>query len=344
MPVPAVSSGMFVGHALGAFATVAGGARLVGCSRKHSLALGASAGAFAAAPDVDILYAPVGLAEASGVADAAESFWSAGNLVHRAVTHSLVVGTVVAVALWFWSHARSGKSSDEDGDSPLNLGRLRTLLNAESGGALLALGGLVAVAGVVSGPLGALVMAAFALTSLAIAELGAHYGDLGPKAILVTALIGFISHPFGDLFTGEPPHMLYPFATRLVSERIVLTADPTLHLLGSFWLELLTIWLAAIVYCELTDRSPTSYIHGRATLGVAYAVAALAVPAPTVDSSYEFVFSVLAVGAVGPAPLVHRLRRSRRAIDAESVLTAALTGLTAVTLASIAYAAVYLVL
>lgn len=342
MPAPILSGGMFVGHALGAFAAVAGGARLVGCSRGRSLALGASAGAFAAAPDVDILYAPVGLASASGVADAAESFWSAGNVVHRAVTHSLVVGTVAAVALWFWSRARSERTSDESDGS---LGRhIRSRLNAESGGALLALGGLVAVAGVVSGPLGALVMAAFALTSLAIAELGAHYGDLGPNAILVTALIGFVSHPFGDLFTGEPPHMLYPFASRLVSERIVLTADPTLHLLGSFWLELLTIWLAAIVYCELTGRSPTRYVHGRATLGAAYAVAALAVPAPTVDSSYEFVFSVLAVGAVGPAPLVRRLRRSRRALDAESVLTATLTGLTAVTLASIAYAAVYLAL
>ncbi len=344
MRAESVSSGMFVGHAVGAFAAVAGGARLFGCSRERSLALGASAGAFAAAPDVDILYAPVGLASASGVADVAESFWSAGNLVHRAVTHSLVVGTVVAVALWLWSRARSGKTSDEAGVSLLNTGGASPLLSAERGGALLALGGLVAVAGVVSGPLGALVMGAFALTSLAIAELGAHYGDLGPKAVFFTALVGFVSHPFGDLFTGEPPHMLYPFATRLVSDRFVLAADPTLHLLGAFWLELLTIWLAAVVYCELTGRSLTSHIHGRATLGVAYAAAALAVPAPTVDSSYEFVFSVLAVGAVGPAPLVRRVRRSRRALDGDRTLTAVLTGLAAVTLASVAYAAAYLAL
>ena len=316
---------MFVGHALGAFAVVAGGARLLGQPRGRSLALGASAGAFAAAPDVDILYAPVGLAEAGGMADAAESFWTAGNLVHRAVTHSLVVGTVAALALWLWSHARSENS------------------NGERAGSLLVLGGLVGVAGVVSGPLGALVMGAFALTSLAIAELAARYGDLGPKAVFLTALFGLLSHPFGDLFTGEPPQFLYPFDAQLVSERLVFLTDPTLHLLGTFWLELGTIWLAALVYCELTDRSLASHVHGRAALGVAYAAAALALPAPTVDSSYEFVFSVLAVGAVGPAPFVRHAHRPRRALDGERLLTAGLTGLAAVSLASVAYAVVYLV-
>jgi membrane-bound metal-dependent hydrolase YbcI (DUF457 family) len=334
MLIAHIKGGMFVGHALGAFAAVAGGARLFGCSRRRSLALGTSAGAFAAAPDVDILYAPVGLASASGVADAAESFWSAGNLVHRTVTHSLVIGTVVAVALWLWGRARREDTTEDS----------RSLLGVEHGGSLLALGGLVVVAGVVSGPLGALVMAAFALSSLAIAELAARYGDLGPRAVFLTALIGFVSHPFGDLLTGEPPRLLYPFDVRLVSERLALAADPTLHLLGAFWLELLTIWLAAVVYCELTDRNLTSHIHGRATLGVAYAAVALALPAPTVDSSYRFVLSVLAVGTVGPAPLVRHARRPRHALDGEGVLTAALTGLAAVTLASLAYAAVYLAL
>jgi membrane-bound metal-dependent hydrolase YbcI (DUF457 family) len=321
---------MFVGHALGAFAVVAGGARLFGCSRGRSLALGTSAGAFATAPDVDILYAPVGLASASGVADAAESFWSAGNLVHRTVTHSLVVGTVMAVALWLWGRARREDS--------------RSLLGAERGGALLAFGGLVAVTAVVSGPLGALVMGVFALASLAIAELAARHGGLGPGAIFFTALVGFLTHPFGDLLTGEPPRFLYPFDVRLVSERLAIATDPTLHLLGAFWLELLTVWLAAVVYCELTDRNLTSHIHGRATLGVAYAAVALALPAPTVDSSYRFVLSVLAVGTVGPAPLIRHARQPYHEPDREGMLTAALTGLAAVTLASLAYAAAYLAL
>ncbi len=323
---------MFVGHGLAAFALVAGGARLLGCSRGRALALGASAGAFATIPDVDMLYAPVGMLGASGALDAAEEFWAASTLVHRAVTHSLVVGVVAALAFWLWSHA-----GERTGDTT----------NVERGVALLSLTGLVAVAGFVSGPLGAFVMAVFALAGLAVTVLAVRYGDLAPKAVFLTALVGLLSHPFGDLFTGKPPELFYPLDVRLVTERITLAADPTLHLLGAFWLELLTMWLAAFVYCSLTDRRLGTYIHGRATLGLAYAVAALAVPAPTLDSSYKFVFSVLAVGMVGPAPFVRQrwqnLRTDALPLDADGVLTATLTGLAAITLASVAYAVVYIV-
>ncbi|HET7323214.1 MAG TPA: metal-dependent hydrolase [Halococcus sp.] len=318
---------MFVGHGLAAFALVAGGARLLGCSRGRALSLGVSAGAFATLPDVDIIYAPVGMLGASGALDAAEEFWAASTLVHRAVTHSLVVGTIAALSFWFWS-------------------RTEDTVSVEHGVPLLSLVSLVAVAGFVSGPLGALVMGVFALVGLCITEGAMRYGDLLPKEIFLTALVGLISHPFGDLFTGEPPEMFYPFDVGLVSQHIALAADPTLHLLGTFWLELSTIWLAAVVYCWLTDRRLRTHIHGRAAAGLAYAAAALAVPAPTLASSYQFVFSVLAVGVVGPAPFVRHGRKAYRVrrIDSERMLTAALTGLAAVTLASLAYSVVYVAL
>jgi membrane-bound metal-dependent hydrolase YbcI (DUF457 family) len=321
---------MFVGHGLAAFGLVAGGARVFGCSRGRALSLGASAGAFATIPDVDILYAPMGVLGANSALGATEQFWAAGNLIHRAVTHSLVVGSVAALAFWLWSRAGEWLGEWD--------------VSAERGVALLLLAGLTAVAGVVSGPLGAFVMGAFALAGLAVTEGTMRYGDLAPKAVILTALVGLLSHPFGDLFTGEPPAMLYPFDVRLVTERIVLSTDPTLNLLGAFWLELATIWLAAVVYCWLTRRRLRRYIHGRAALGLAYAAAALAVPAPTLASSYQFVFSVLAVGVVGPAPLVrrHGARRPHRTADDDGVLAALLTGLAASTLASVAYALVYI--
>lgn len=321
---------MFVGHGMAAFALVGGGARLLGCSRRRALSLGVSAGAFATIPDVDIVYAPVGMLGASGVLDAAEEFWAASSLVHRAVTHSLVVGVIAAIAFWFWSRA----SEQANG-------------TIERGTSLLSLVGLVAVAGFVSGPLGAFVMGVFVLAGLCVTEGAMRYGDLSAKAIFLTTLIGLLSHPFGDLFTGEPPEFFYPFDVGLITDRITLAADPTLHLLGAFWIELLTIWLAAFVYCWLTKRSLETHIHGRAALGVAYAVAALAVPAPTLASSYQFVFSVLAVGVIGPAPLVRNRRganRLHRMADGDSVLAAILTGLAAITLASVAYAVVYVTL
>lgn len=319
---------MFVGHGLAAFALVAGGARLLGCSRGRALSLGASAGAFATVPDIDMLYAPVGVLGASGALDAAEEFWAASTLVHRAVTHSLIVGGVAALAFWLWG--RAGEWLNEG------------IVSTERIVAFVVLAGLVAVAGVVSGPLGALVMGAFAVAGLGVTEGAMRYGDLAPKAVLLTALVGLGSHPFGDLLTGEPPALFYPFDASLLTERIALSADPTLHLLGAFWFELATLWLAALVFCSLTDRRLASHIHGRAALGLAYAVAALAVPAPTLASSYQFVFSVLAVGIIGPAPLV-RQDTARHATD-DSVLAALLTGLAAITLASAAYAVAYVAL
>ena len=323
---------MFVGHGLVAFALVAGGARLLGYSSERALALSVSAGAFATVPDIDILYAPVGALGASGVLNATEGFWGASTLVHRTVTHSLPVAGVAAVAFWAWRRAGALPS---DGVPAVSVEHVVSL-------GLLS--GLVVVTGFVSGPLAAFVMSAFALVGLAVVVLTERYGDLTPRAVFLTALFGLVSHPFGDLLTGEPPRLFYPFEATFVTERIALSSDPTLHLLGAFWTEVLTIWLAAFVYCALTDRRLRTHLHGRATLGVAYAGAALAVPAPTLDSSYQFVFSVLAVGIVGPASLARwRWWRDTTRGPTDDALAAALTGLTAVTLASLAYALVYVV-
>ncbi|RJT06831.1 metal-dependent hydrolase [Halococcus sp. IIIV-5B] len=326
---------MFVGHAALAFALVAGGARLFGCSRGRALALGAAAGAFATVPDVDILYAPVGiLGSSGGLMGAAEGFWSASTLVHRAVTHSLVVGCVAAFAVWCWSRA-GGLSADR--------------ARSEHAVSVTVLAGLVAVATLVSGALGGFVMGVFALAGLVVTEATMRYGGLAPRALTVAALVGLLSHPFGDFLTGEPPAMLYPFDVTLVAHRVGFTADPTLNLLGAFWVEVATLWLAVSVYCWLTRRSVRRAVHGRAALGFAYAAAVLAVPAPTIDSAHTFVFSVLAVGVVGPAPLASRLPAisNRRSTGVgrndDGRLAAVVTGLAAVTLASIAYAVGYLV-
>jgi membrane-bound metal-dependent hydrolase YbcI (DUF457 family) len=326
---------MFVGHAALAFALAAGGARLFGCSRGRALALGASAGAFATLPDVDILYAPVGvLGSSGGLMGAAEGFWSASTLVHRAVTHSLVVGVVAAFAFRCWSRAGGSTADRARGDHAVSVA---------------VLGGLVAVATLVSGSLGGFVMGVFVLAGLVVTEATMRYGGLAPRALTLTALVGLLSHPFGDLLTGEPPAMLYPFDVTLVAHRVAFTADPTLNLLGAFWVEVAALWLAVSVYCWLTRRSVRRAVHGRAALGFAYAAAVLAVPAPTIDSSHAFVFSVLAVGVVGPAPLANRLPAvaNRRSTgvgrDDDQRLAAVVTGLAAVTLASVAYAVGYVV-
>ncbi|SHH32609.1 metal-dependent hydrolase [Halobaculum gomorrense] len=342
---------MFVGHALAAFALVAVVARRLGERPARALTFGAVAGAFAAAPDVDIGYALVGVAAgASGGAGPlglAESFWSTGNVVHRAVTHSLVVAPVVAAVAAAWVHGRADARA-------------------------IALGlaaGLVAVVAAVGGPLAALVTLAFVATALALAAAVRSRTELSARATFALALVGLVSHPFGDVFTGEPPALLYPVAAEVLSARVALSADPTLHLLGAFAIELATIWAAAIVWIRLraqrdgrlaaADRAGRvaapawlrDRLDPRALAGAGYAASAFVIPAPTLELSYPFVFSVLAVGAVAVVPIrIRRLGRWRERgraalapeLSAPGTERAVVTALTAVSLAAGAYLVAYL--
>ncbi|WP_435128803.1 metal-dependent hydrolase [Halobaculum sp. D14] len=333
---------MFVGHALLAFALVAAVAHRLGSER--ALTLGVVAAAFAAVPDVDIGYALVGVAShlgGVGVAGAtgaggtaagdavslAATFWSTGNVVHRAVTHSLVVAPVVAAAAALWVTDRT---------------------DARLVGAAL-LGGLVAVAAAVSGALGAAVMLAFAVAALLLAAAVAGRTDLTPAATFAVAAFGLLSHPFGDLFTGEPPRLLYPLGVELVPHRVALSPDPTLHLLAAFGVELATVWAAALVWARIraTDAGGPARllprVDARAVAGAGYAASALVIPAPTLDLSYPFVFSVLAVGLVGVAPRVRlRPRTWRIGVARPGPERTVFTALAAVTVAAAAYLLAYL--
>lgn len=299
---------MFVGHGLVAFAVVAALGGWRGWDLPLVLPAAVLAGLFATVPDVDVVYGVAGFAEAAATADP-EAFWAVGNRTHRGLTHSVPVGVVTALAAGL-------------------LVRRDTWAVA----GLPVLAGLVAMAVVVSGGLAGLVATAFAAGVLGLVALARSLA-LSPRAVAGAALVGLVTHPFGDLFTGSPPDVLYPFDAVLVADRVVLASDPTLHLLGAFGLELAAAWLALAAYVRLTDRRLLARVDRRAALGAAYGAAALVLPAPTLEVSYQFVFSVLAVGAVGVAgPSVGRV------VTLRSVATALAT----VSVAAVAYAVVYL--
>lgn len=334
---------MFLGHALLGFALAGGFAILAGWDRERAIALSVVAAAFATAPDIDMVYALVGvpsaLLNASGAIPVAESFWETGNLIHRAVTHSLVVAVGVAVATGLWCLSRDDPdSTDRTGSGIVR----RPVPGIIAVAILVTLIGVVAAAG---GPLAGVITALFALTAVAIAEGAVRRTPLDPLSIVGAALVGMGSHPFGDLLTGEPPALLYPLDIVVVADRVVLHADPTLHLLGAFGVELAAIWLGVAVFLRLHRVSPRVVLSPRATLGAGYAAGALVIPAPTLEVSYPFVFSVLAVGLLG---LIPRLRLvpagTRPRIELPSGTVAVVTGLAAVTVAWAAYGVAYLVL
>ena len=315
---------MFVGHAALAFALVGGVAVARGWSTERALVFGVVAGAFAALPDVDMAYALVGIAGAAG-SDAlavAGAFWSTGNVVHRAVTHSLVLAPPVAL-----------------------LAALRAVDGRLAQALSVALGALViAVVALVGGTLAALITLLFVLGAAVVGTVAARHAALTPPRILVAALVGFVTHPFGDLFTGEPPAMLYPVDAALVTDRVAFAADPTLHLLAAFGVELATVWAVVAVVCLATGLRPTAAVSPRATLGAGYAASVLLIPAPTLDLSYPFVFSVLAVGLLGLFPRARLVGDPRGpTVEPPDWLGAALTGLSAITVAWLAYGVAYVV-
>lgn len=304
---------MFIGHGLLAFAIAASVAARRGWSAERALTVGAVTGLFATLPDVDMAYALVGLAGgAEGLFSASDAFWSAAHIVHRAVTHSLVIGAVAAVGFAAWA------------------ARARRDVLAVAVGTL---SGLVAVAATASGGLGAAIMVVFVAGGLGIVRVARSAG-FGTRTILVAALLGLLSHPFGDLLTGTPPALLYPVDVTLVGDRVALAADPTLHLLGAFFVELTTLWVALVVYARLRGWRVRALVQPRAALGAAYAGAIFTIPAPTLQLSWPFVFSVLGVGIIGAPLRWNRQRRTRWRTVA--------TALAAVTLAAVAYTAAYL--
>jgi membrane-bound metal-dependent hydrolase YbcI (DUF457 family) len=302
---------MFVGPATAAFGAGALLALLAGVSRRRAAALAAVAGLFAAVPDVDMAYAIVGLVgvDPTQPVSAANSFWGASTAVHRGVTHSLAVALPAAAAFALApTHRRT---------------------------AVGILAAIVTVVFAASGPVAGVVVALFAAFGWVFAQFGYAVGVRG-RSLLAVAVVGLASHPFGDLLTGEPPALLYPLDVVVFGDTVVLSADPTVHLLSAFGVELAAIWLGVLGALAIADRRLGEFVDYRAAAGASYALAVLAVPAPTLDASYQFVFSVLAVGTVGVAPKPTAPR------TLPGLPTAALTGLAAVTVAGVAYAVTYL--
>lgn len=312
---------MFVGHGLLAFALVAWSAHSWGWERRRALGIGALAAAFGAAPDVDMLYVPIVLLRRLSFSP--NEFWGASTVAHRTVTHSLVVGLVLVVAVLFWTY-RHPRADDRGHAGLAYLPRV----------AAVCIGcGLVALTGSRSGWLMASLMTLFAVTTLGTATLGQRWFE--PRVVGSAALVGLLTHPFGDLFTGTPPPLFYPFDISVFTDVVALHSDPTIHLLGAFAIELSTAWLALLVFLRIDSQQVPDwreYLAGRGSLGLGYAAIAPILPAPTLDESYQFVFSVLVFGVVLGISAWGVSRQPLRIV---------VTGLVTVTLAWAAYLAMY---
>ncbi|MFB6267463.1 MAG: metal-dependent hydrolase [Halodesulfurarchaeum sp.] len=333
---------MFVGHAAIALAVAGGIALLGGLPRDRALAVACLAGLFATLPDVDMFFALSGLlrAEGTGPLALAAGFWRASVPVHRSVTHALPVAIGVAVGASLmtgdgrlfprWGfHRGPPRFSRPVLQRPTSRVRSISLL----AGAAVLTATLLAIR-VAGSPLDLLVGVIFVAGAVLLARGAAGWG-VGRTWILGSALVGLVSHPFGDLLTGHPPRLLFPLDVTVLDARVVLSADPTVHLLGAFFVEVAAIWLGIGALATLARVELGAYLEPHAVLGVGYGLLVAVFPPPTLETSYHFVFSVLAMGGLGVLPGRARLPH---------LPTAVITGFAAVTLAGLAYATGYVLL
>lgn len=300
---------MFLGHALLAAGLAALLVRSRGGSRERALSVATVAGLFATAPDVDILYALSGLMGADGLMAAPDAFWSASTEVHRGVTHSLVLAIPSAIVVTL-----SQRSI-----------RLAGVLGLGLCGGILATAGGLSMA----------IYAVFLLLGAGVAAVATRV-DLEEQIILGAALLAFLTHPFGDLLTGTPPPLLFPFETVLLDGRIAPFGDPTLNLLLAFGVELGVLWFGLWALSSSAEVELRPALNRRAILGGTVALAALVLTPPTMAASAHFVLPALAVGLVGALP--GRVPPRGRV----GPLPALVTGLAAVTVGVTAYTIAYL--
>ncbi|MDS0294086.1 metal-dependent hydrolase [Halogeometricum luteum] len=326
---------MFVGHEFLAFALAGAGARFVGSDARTALAAGFVAALCALLPDLDVAYgfATYLLAVGRGAPLSWEAFWVVANGVHRVVTHPLPVGA--AAACCFAAAAATGRVRDARADA----GAVpATAAVALAVGALLVSSLVVPAVARVAGDASAVVAVVY-LATAGLAGLAVARRTVAPVAVLAAAAgVGFLSHPFGDVFMAAPPPLLSPFAASPLTGRVTFASDQTLNLLGVLFVEAATVWAGFLVFLRLTDRRLRDAFAGWAVLGVGYAPAAFLLPRPTMVDAHVLGFTVVPLAVVVGATAAEWGTGSR----ADRAVRGLATGLATLTVAAGAYLLAYL--
>lgn len=261
---------MIVGHSFLAFVIAAFVLwRFTDVEPEKIIAMSAFAGLFALVPDIDIIYAwkEIVLLFSSGFTNFADSFWATSSLTHRGVTHTLLAGTVGATAfsMYFWRQKRHV--------------------------ALLSAGMLFMTGLLIGTGLEAVLMLAYAGLGLLLTRLASEHMDLGEFAAV--SAFGLLSHPFGDIFTGVPPQMFFPFTPGILETRIFFFQAPVLNLLAVFSIELSLMAAGLAVYSMVSGANILQRLHPAVMGGFLFGLVAPFIPPPTLGSPYVFVSSLV---------------------------------------------------
>ncbi|WP_414836310.1 metal-dependent hydrolase [Candidatus Nanohalococcus occultus] len=306
---------MIVGHFFLAFTLAALVALKAGLDAQKTLTIALTAAAFSIVPDIDIVYAFTAVSTfIDGTSVFVETFWKSSSQIHRGITHSLITGIIGAVASTLCFRTKN-----------FYLEVLAVLTGFVVG---MALEGVVTAVVLVLYVFSALFLARFTSDRLTV------------KWFFIAAFIGLVGHPFGDLFTGTPPRFLYPLSLNFLTGRIVLVGQPVLNLLAVFFIELSTVIAAVFCFGYLKKFSFRDQLNGKILFSCFFGLTAFLIQAPTHESSYQFVYSLVGFSLLGSGTatsLSGRTGVERNYFFAVNLVSAA-------ALASVSYLAAYLLL
>lgn len=325
---------MYVGHALLAFVAAAVVAGHGAPGRSQALTVGLLAACFAVLPDVDAVHTLYAVVQArpEAVFPTPANVWTPEAWqMHRALTHSLVVGGVTSVGAGALALAARWRPDARAG----------SLVAAFV--ATCAFAGVL-VTGATTDGLAGLGTAVLYVVGAAALVTWAVRRHVTPGWTWASAAIGLLTHPFGDLFMGRPPAVLYPLTAVPPLPKLALAPEPTVNLVGLFGLEVALAWGALATVASVRGWRLRDALAPRAGLAVGFAGAALVIQPPTLRIAYHFALGTIGTGLVlgVAAPAVRgrlgpgdvRIRRR----------TGVVTSLAAVSLALVAYLLAYLAL
>lgn len=320
---------MYLGHALLAFTLVAFVAHGVGLKRTRAIGIGVLAGAFAFVPDIDTVYTAYVVIQAGPeqLFPTPKYVWTDESwVVHRALTHSLLVGATATGAVWL--SAASARRLKYATWTRLGFGI------ASSG----ILGGLIWLGFSLDGWPGVATITLYLVFAGVLTGVALRY-PFDPNHIAGAAAVGLLTHPFGDVFMGRPPIFIYPVGREPIFETVTLAPDATINLVGLVLLEVFLAWCAVWVLSRIQGWPIRTRIDPLALVGLGFALAVPVIRPPTLEVAYHFMFATIATGVV-----VGVGARFTRRGSQQSLGDFLITALAAVTLATLAYLGVYLVL
>lgn len=319
---------MYLGHALLAFAVVGVAGWLVDLDRRRTLLLAALAAAFGFLPDVDMWRTIlVFLREGpAGVFPTEEHVFVHSWVVHRTLTHSVVVGCGVVAATGLFVVARERTVAPD-----------RAVANGLLAGAVVV---LLAFSWHAGGVVTLVTMALFLAGALAVAHAGVERGATAPE-VTAAAAAGLLTHPLGDLWMGRPAAFLYPLSVEPPIGFVRFSTDPVLHFIVAIGVEVALLWACLVVLAALTGRQLRSFLSPLAVGGVLYAAALGVVLPPTFTEAYQFVTGLFALSLAVALAVVWT---DRRPVGRRAVARASVSGVVAFTLALVSYAVAYALL